>query len=80
MDSIAVSRFKATCLSVLERVRRTGRPVQITKFGKPLAEVGPPRKALAKVGWLGCMASSGRIVGDVVSPVLDDDEWEVLRR
>jgi prevent-host-death family protein len=80
MESIAVSTFKATCLSVLERVRRTGRPVQVTKFGKPLAEVGPPRKAFTKRAWLGCMASSGRLVGDVVSPATDAEEWDALRR
>ncbi len=28
--------------------------------------------------WLGCMNGSGRIVGDIVSPVEDSDVWEVL--
>src|ERR1035437_9960486 len=39
---IAISRFKATCLAVLEDVRRTRRPVRVTRFGKPVAEVVPP--------------------------------------
>jgi prevent-host-death family protein len=44
MDEIAISKFKATCLAVLERVRETGRSVRVTKFGKPIAEVVPPKK------------------------------------
>jgi len=42
MEEIAISRFKATCLAVLERVRRTRRPVRITRFGEPVANVVPP--------------------------------------
>jgi len=42
MKEIAISKFKATCLAVLEQVRKTKRPVRITRFGKPIAEVMPP--------------------------------------
>jgi prevent-host-death family protein len=45
MESMAISEFKATCLAVLERVRRTKRPVLITRFGQPVAEVVPPSAA-----------------------------------
>lgn len=79
MESMGVSKFKATCLSVLERVRRTGRPVLVTKFGKPLAEISAPRKASPEADWLGCMATSGRIVGDIVSAASDEDDWGALR-
>ena len=41
MDEISVSKFKATCLAVLEKVRTTGEPIRVTKFGKPLAEIIP---------------------------------------
>ncbi|MBS0325521.1 MAG: type II toxin-antitoxin system Phd/YefM family antitoxin, partial [Proteobacteria bacterium] len=43
MDVIPVSRFKATCLAVVQRVQRTGRSILITRYGKPVAEVVPPR-------------------------------------
>ncbi len=42
MEEIAISRFKASCLEVLERVRRTRRPVRITRVGEPVANVVPP--------------------------------------
>ncbi|MBI4025057.1 MAG: type II toxin-antitoxin system prevent-host-death family antitoxin [Verrucomicrobia bacterium] len=36
-----VSRFKARCLGLLKRVRRTGESLTITLRGKPLAQVVP---------------------------------------
>lgn len=41
MKSIAISDFKARCLSLLEDVARTGEPILVTKRGKPLARVTP---------------------------------------
>jgi prevent-host-death family protein len=79
VEEIAVSKFKATCLSVLERVRKTRRPVRVTRFGKPIAEVVPPSVPERRASWLGDMAGTGRIVGDIVSPATDEDEWDVLR-
>ena len=79
MDEIAVSKFKATCLAALDRVCRTGQPLRVTRFGKPLADVVPPR-AIARQGtWLGAMRGRGRITGDIVAPVAGADEWDVLR-
>jgi prevent-host-death family protein len=80
MDTIAVSKFKATCLAVLQRVKRTGRPVRITRFGKPVADVVPPRLAEAEGGWLGVMAGRAEIAGDIVGPVVDAGDWQALRR
>jgi antitoxin (DNA-binding transcriptional repressor) of toxin-antitoxin stability system len=79
MDEMAVSKFKATCLSALDRVRRTGRPLRVTRFGKPLADVvpaGPPARATS---WLGVMRDRGRIAGDIVGPVEPDDVWSEPR-
>jgi len=76
MQEIAVSKFKATCLSVIEDVRRTGVPVRITKFGKPVAEIVPSR-ARTKKSWLGCMRGTMEICGDIVGPVGAFDGWTV---
>lgn len=78
-ETIAISKFKATCLAVLERVRRTGRPVLITRFGKPVAEVIPPPLPPRPANWLGSMSHRGRIVGDIVAPASDESDWDVLR-
>jgi len=78
MEEIAISKFKATCLAVLERVRRTRQPVLVTRFGKPVAEVAPPPPRTPKKGWLGVLAGSGEIHGDIVAPASDEQDWEAL--
>jgi prevent-host-death family protein len=79
METIAISKFKATCLAVLERVRKTRRPVLITRFGEPVAEVVPPQPEKSKEDWLGALRGTGRIVGDIVSPASDESDWEALQ-
>jgi prevent-host-death family protein len=79
MEEIAISRFKATCLSVLERVRKTRRPVLVTRFGEPVAEVVPPPVPPRPPGWLGAMAGSARLLGDIVSPAGAPEDWEAFR-
>jgi prevent-host-death family protein len=80
METIAISKFKATCLSVLQKVKRTGRPVLVTRFGKPIASIVPPPTPVRRRGWLGSLAGTATIVGDIVSPALPEEDWEVLRR
>jgi prevent-host-death family protein len=78
MEEIAISKFKATCLAVLERVRKTRRPIRVTRFGEPIAEVVPPAPEPKKKRWLGSMAGTIRIEGDIVAPASDEKDWEVL--
>ena len=78
MEEIAISKFKATCLAVLERVRKTRRPIRVTKFGQPVAEVVPPAPKAGKKHWLGSMAGTIRFEGDIVSPARDEKDWEIL--
>lgn len=76
---MAISEFKATCLAVLERVRRTGRSLLITRRGKPVAQIVPPPPPSAGAEWLGAMAGRGRITGDLLEPATGIEEWETLR-
>lgn len=68
MREIAISKFKATCLAVLQDVQKTRRPIRVTKFGKPIAEVVPAKPEPRK-SWLGCMRGTAEIVGDIVGPI-----------
>ena len=79
MEEIQISKFKATCLAVLDRVGKTRAPVLVTRFGKPVAQIVPPPPP-AREGWLGCMRDRTTIVGDIVSPVSDPSDWDVLRK
>jgi len=79
MQEVAISEFKAKCLAMLEQVRRTGKPIRVTRFGKPVAEIVPPSPARRSGNWLGSMKGSFDIVGDIVSPVIDLSDIEALR-
>ncbi len=79
MEKIPASKFKATCSAVLERVRRTRKPVLITKDGEPLAQIVPAPRAKRSKRKLGEMAGTARILGDIVSPATDELDWEALR-
>jgi prevent-host-death family protein len=79
MTEVSISQFKAKCLELLEQVRRTRQPIRITRHGKPVAEVIPPTAVVDRAVWIGSMKDSMEIVGDIISPANDEDEWEVLR-
>ena len=76
MEEIAISKFKATCLAVLEKVRKTRKPILVTRFGEPIAEVVPPRPAGKPSSWLGSAVGTARITGDIVSPASSEEDWE----
>jgi len=79
MKEIAISEFKAKCLGLLEEVRKTRKPIRITRFGKPVAEVVPPSPPKPTGRRLGSMAGSGRILGDIVGSISPHSEWEVTK-
>ncbi len=76
MEEIAISKFKATCLAVLDRVRRTRQPILVTRFGKPIAEITPPSLPPRQPEWLGSLRETGSIRGDLVEPASDSSDWE----
>lgn len=67
--TVAAAEFKARCLELLDEVARTGRPVIVTKRGKPVARVVPlePEASITLEG----SVSYG---GDIVGPTGED--WE----
>ena len=79
MDEIAISKFKAKCLAILERVRRTNEPILVTRFGKPVAEIVPPSSKKLPPRRLGTLAGSVVIHGDIVSPIGDINDWEAAQ-
>jgi prevent-host-death family protein len=79
METMAVSKFKATCLSVLQRVQKTRKPILITRFGKPIAEVVPPSPP-RRANWFGSMVGTGEILGDIIAPASPAEEWDVFRK
>jgi prevent-host-death family protein len=78
MKSVNISEFKAKCLRLIEQVDKTRQPLRITRHGRPVAELipaGPDRKRK----FLGDMTGTVEILGDIVSPVIDLEEFEAYR-
>ena len=78
MKEIAISEFKAKCLALLEQVQKTKKPIRVTRFGKPVAEVVPPSQTRT-TDWMGSMKGKSKILGDIIAPASDEYDWEVLR-
>ena len=74
MESLSVSKFKATCLSVLNDVKTLRKRVIITKRGEPIAEVIPYSRDDRDIP----LKDTVTFMGDIVSPVAEND-WEVLK-
>jgi prevent-host-death family protein len=78
MREIAISEFKAKCLALLDQVQKTKKPIRVTRFGKPVAEVVPASAGKGPGDWIGSMKDRVEILGDIVSPASDESEWEAL--
>lgn len=78
MTEVGITEFRASCPALLERVRKTGQSIVVTRFGRPVARIVPPprpegptepqRKSNDR---LGCMEDLTEIKGDIVGPVFD---------
>ena len=78
METMAISKFKARCLAVLEQVRKSGKPIRITRHGTPVADVLPPGPE-ARPNWIGSMTGTALLKGDIVGPTSDLVDWETGR-
>lgn len=78
MKRIAAGAFKARCLKVIREVQATGEPVVITKRGAAMVQVAPMDSENGDV--FGFMAGQFKIVGDIESPVVPLDQWEVTKK
>jgi len=75
MEEIAISKFKATCLAVLKKVKQTGQPILVTRFGQPVAQITPPVPA-KRAPKFGTGAGTAEIHGDIVGQITDISDWD----
>lgn len=78
MEEMAISKFKATCLAVLDEVRRTGQGLVVTRRGVPVATILPPPAVESGAGWLGGLADRATLEDDLIAPAGDADDWAAL--
>lgn len=74
MKTISAAKFKARCLSLMDDVQSTRKPLIITKRGKPVAKLVPADPA--KDDFIGSLKGVFRIVGDIESPAVPPEDWE----
>ena len=74
MQKMAAAQFKAQCLAVMDQVSQSGRPVVITKHGKPVVKLVPANDSEDEI--FGALAGIARIKGDLENTVPAND-WGV---
>ena len=70
-----MTEFQTNCLAILDEVNRTGQTVIIRKGGKAVAQVVPLASQTDQYPQQSLIGTV-KIQGDIISPVLDPDEWE----
>lgn len=73
LKTIQASRFKATCLKLMDQVAQSGEPVVITKNGRPIAQLAPVR--VVPKSLFGRDQGKIEVLGDIISPI--DVSWDV---
>ena len=79
MKTMAAGEFKTKCLAVMDEVQAKREVVVITKYGKPVAQLGPIPRESEQDPIFGFMRGKGRIVGDIVGPVVPLEDWDMLK-
>ena len=77
MRTVAAGYFKARCLKIMDQVQSTREPVTITKKGKAVAKLVPSDGQPEDI--FGCLKREIEIVGDILSPLVPPEDWDVLR-
>jgi antitoxin (DNA-binding transcriptional repressor) of toxin-antitoxin stability system len=78
METVPISKFRTTCLALLQKVKKSRKPLLITKDGKPVALVSAPPPTIEAKSSFGCMKDAITITGNIVSP-LPEKDCEVLK-
>jgi len=65
---MAANQFRVKFFELIDQIAETGQEITITKHGRPVAKVIPAEAARSFVG---CMAGTAEILGDLVAPALD---------
>ena len=74
MIQVTATEYKHNALKLLEQVRASGESIQITKRGKPIAQLVRVEEPATK-RLLGQFAGDAKIVGDIVGPIGAFDDW-----
>ncbi len=71
-EKIPAGKFKAQCLQVMERVKKTRRKITITKRNIPIAQLGPIDEKEEKA--FGKLKGTVHIIKNIIDPI--DEVWD----
>lgn len=71
-EKMKAGQFKAECLKMMDKVKRTRRKIIITKRNVPIAQLCPLEKNVSKA--FGKMKGSIHFIGDIIAPI--DEVWD----
>lgn len=79
---VSIGEFTSSPAEVLSRLRETGEEVVIVDSGRPVADLSVHRTAKVpspeeRDRLLADLRASTRILGDIMSPVVDEADWEL---
>jgi len=77
MKSVAATEFKAKCLALIDQVHDTGKPITITKRGKPVAVLQPLADE-DEMPWLK-LRGTVKFYKNPFRPAIDPSEWDSNR-
>lgn len=71
--TMAAGKFKVHCLAVMDEVQKKRETIVITKRGKPVVKIVPAVQEKDEI--YGFHKGKGKILGDIVGPILTPEEW-----
>jgi prevent-host-death family protein len=75
VQKIPAAHFKAHCLALMDRVAQSGRPMVVTKHGKPVVQISRA-ECNDDDDIFGFLAGKGRIAGDIENTIPISD-WNL---
>lgn len=69
-EKMPAGKFKAECLQVMEKVRRTRKKITITKRNIPIAQIGPIEEKEEK--FFGKLKGSVHFKENIIDPIKED--------
>ena len=77
--TVGAREFKDNCLKILREVSESGETVVVTRHKVPIARISAPEPE-RPVAIFGRCAGELRILGDIVAPAFDPDEFDMEAR
>jgi len=72
VEKIPAGRFKAECLQLMEKVRKTRRKITITKRNIPIAQIGPVDEE--EKAAFGKLKGTIQFLDNIIDPI--DEVWD----